>query len=120
MEGLDAGDPECTPLFGWPRHVGGFSDLAGGPARNARRDSGRICLRIRTSALNAAGGFTEAKQFNLMFKTHVGLSRRVGNSVFEARNRAGHIFVNFENVLTTSRRKLPFGIAQVGSHSGTR
>lgn len=58
--------------------------------------------------------FTEAKQFNLMFKTHAGPIESDKNVVYLRPETAQGIFVNFKNVLETSRQKPPFGIAQVG------
>ncbi|MDF2439973.1 MAG: glycyl-tRNA synthetase [Abditibacteriota bacterium] len=59
---------------------------------------------------------TEARLFNLMFKTHVGPVDRDDDSnvAYLRPETAQGIFVNFPNVLTTSRKKLPFGIAQIG------
>ncbi len=61
-----------------------------------------------------AGELTEARQFNLMFKTFMGPVEDSANVVFMRPETAQGMFVNFENVLETQRRKLPFGIAQVG------
>ncbi|MBX3313854.1 MAG: glycine--tRNA ligase [Actinobacteria bacterium] len=58
--------------------------------------------------------FTEARQFNLMFKTHAGPVEGKGHEVFLRPETAQGIFLNFANVLQTSRKKPPFGIAQVG------
>ena len=60
------------------------------------------------------GTFTEARQFNLMFETHVGPVQSDENRVHLRPETAQGIFVNFDNVLNTTRRKLPFGIAQIG------
>ena len=60
------------------------------------------------------GTFTEARQFNLMFETHVGPVQSDENRVHLRPETAQGIFVNFNNVLNTTRRKLPFGIAQIG------
>ncbi len=58
--------------------------------------------------------FTEARQFNLMFKTHAGPVEGSGHEVFLRPETAQGMFLNFKNVLETSRKKPPFGIAQVG------
>lgn len=58
--------------------------------------------------------WTEAKQFNLMFKTHQGVTEDSLNEVYLRPETAQGIFVNFKNVVQTSRKKLPFGIAQIG------
>ncbi len=57
---------------------------------------------------------TAARQFNLMFKTHVGPVEDAAAEAFLRPETAQGIFVNFENVLTVTRRRLPFGIAQIG------
>ena len=62
----------------------------------------------------AKDSFTEARQFNLMFKTYVGPVEDDASVAYLRPETAQGIFVNFKNVQTTSRRKPPFGIAQVG------
>jgi glycyl-tRNA synthetase len=62
----------------------------------------------------AKGSFTEARQFNLMFKTHAGPVEGAGAEVYLRPETAQGMFVNFKNVLETTRKKPPFGIAQVG------
>ena len=57
---------------------------------------------------------TEARQFNLMFKTHVGPVAEDANVAYLRPETAQGMFVNFANVLQTTRKRLPFGIAQVG------
>ena len=58
--------------------------------------------------------FTGIRQFNLMFKTHSGVTADSQNEIFLRPETAQGIFVNFKNVQRTSRKKIPFGIAQVG------
>ncbi|MDQ1511475.1 MAG: glycyl-tRNA synthetase [Actinomycetota bacterium] len=58
--------------------------------------------------------FTEARHFNLMFKTFVGPVEDDASVAYLRPETAQGIFVNFKNVLTTSRKKPPFGIAQIG------
>ncbi len=62
----------------------------------------------------AAGSFTEARQFNLMFKTHAGPLVDTAAEVYLRPETAQGMFINFLNVLNTTRKKPPFGIAQVG------
>lgn len=57
---------------------------------------------------------TEARDFNLMFKTHMGPVEDDASVVYLRPETAQGIFVNFENVQTSMRKKLPFGIAQIG------
>src|SRR5438132_11807829 len=61
----------------------------------------------------AKGSFTEARRFNLMFKTHVGPVEDEASVAYLRPETAQGIFVNFLNVQTTSRKKPPFGIAQI-------
>ncbi len=58
--------------------------------------------------------FTDIRQFNLMFKTHAGVTEDSKNVVYLRPETAQGIFVNFKNVARTSRKKIPFGIAQIG------
>jgi len=58
--------------------------------------------------------FTEPRMFNLMFKTFLGPVEDTAHTVYLRPETAQGIFVNFLNVLNASRKKLPFGIAQVG------
>ena len=58
--------------------------------------------------------FTPAKQFNLLFRTHIGALEEEGQTVYLRGETAQAMFVNFKNILDTTRKKLPFGIAQIG------
>ena len=58
--------------------------------------------------------FTPARPFNLMFKTYIGTLEDAKSVVYLRPETAQGIFVNFNNVLRTSRKKLPFGIGQIG------
>jgi glycyl-tRNA synthetase len=58
--------------------------------------------------------FTDARQFNLMFKTFVGPVEDAGSVVYLRPETAQGIFVNFLNVLNATRQRIPFGIAQIG------
>jgi glycyl-tRNA synthetase len=61
-----------------------------------------------------AHNFTDIRQFNLMFKTFQGVTEDAKNVVFLRPETAQGIFVNFKNVQRTSRKKIPFGIGQIG------
>ncbi|MBM4463582.1 MAG: glycine--tRNA ligase [Chloroflexi bacterium] len=63
---------------------------------------------------NCGGELTEPRMFNLMFKTFMGPVEEQAAVVYLRPETAQGIFVNFENVIATSRKKLPFGIAQTG------
>ena len=58
--------------------------------------------------------FTDIRQFNLMFKTFQGVTEDSENTIFLRPETAQGIFVNFKNVQRSSRKKVPFGIAQIG------
>ncbi|MDO8518825.1 MAG: glycine--tRNA ligase [Deltaproteobacteria bacterium] len=63
----------------------------------------------------ACGGeLTEARQFNLMFKTFVGANQDSGAEAYLRPETCQSIFTQFKNVLVTSRQKIPFGIGQIG------
>ena len=58
--------------------------------------------------------FTDIRKFNLMFKTHQGVTEDSAAEVYLRPETAQGIFVNFNNLLRTTRRKLPFGVCQIG------
>ena len=58
--------------------------------------------------------FTDIRQFNLMFKTFQGVTEDAKNTIYLRPETAQGIFVNFKNVQRTSRKKMPFGIGQIG------
>ena len=93
-------------------HLAGFSD----PLVECKRCN----LRFRADELKVqlcagcGGELSEPRQFNLMFKTFMGPVEDAAAVVYLRPETAQGIFVNFENVLTTSRKKLPLGIAQQG------
>jgi glycyl-tRNA synthetase len=58
--------------------------------------------------------FTGIRQFNMMFKTHQGVTEDSSTEIYLRPETAQGIFVNFKNVLRTTRKKIPFGIAQIG------
>jgi len=60
------------------------------------------------------GELTDPRQFNLMFKTHIGPVESEGSVVYLRPETAQGIYVNFKNVVQTARMRIPFGIAQVG------
>ena len=96
-------------------HVEGFSD----PMVDCKECKSRFREdHIDTSAAcpkcGAKESFTEAREFNLMFETHIGPNKESANSIFLRPETAQGIFVNFHNVREASRLKLPFGIAQIG------
>ena len=61
-----------------------------------------------------AKNYTDIRQFNLMFKTFQGVTEDSSSQIYLRPETAQGIFVNFKNVARTTRKKIPFGIAQVG------
>ena len=72
------------------------------------RDSGIVCPNCGKK------DFTGIRQFNLMFKTFMGVTEDAKSVVYLRPETAQGIFVNFKNVQRTARKKLPFGIGQIG------
>ena len=64
--------------------------------------------------VSGSKNWTDIKQFNLMFSTSIGASSESSSEIFLRPETAQGIFVNFLNVQKTSRKKIPFGIAQIG------
>ncbi len=73
-------------------------------------------IKEKNIACPDCGGheFTDIKKFNLMFKTFIGVTEESTNTVYLRPETAQGIFVNFNNVQRSTRRKLPFGICQIG------
>ncbi len=65
---------------------------------------------------DCGGKLTEPKQFNLMFKTFLGTTEDSSTVAYLRPETAAGMFVNFKNIQQTTRRRLPFGIAQVGKN----
>ena len=61
-----------------------------------------------------SGDFTSIRKFNLMFKTFIGVTEESSSTVYLRPETAQGIFVNFKNVARSSRKKIPFGVAQIG------
>ena len=58
--------------------------------------------------------FTDIRKFNMMFKTHQGVTEESATELYLRPETAQGIFVNFKNIQRTSRKKVPFGVAQIG------
>ncbi len=115
VEGLDASILMHPKVWEASGHVEGFTD----PMVDCRECKSRFRAdQIDTSKPCPVCGnrdtFTEARQFNLMFKTFMGPVEEDASIVFLRPETAQGIYVNFHNVREASRRKLPFGIAQIG------
>lgn len=93
-------------------HLKEFSD----PLVECKKCHSRFRAGQNLSVCEQCGGkdFTPAKQFNLMFKTFIGPTEDESAIVYFRPETAQGMFVNFKNILETTRKTLPFGIAQVG------
>jgi glycyl-tRNA synthetase len=115
MVGLDAAILMAPKVWEASGHVATFTDPLV-DCRNCKE-------RFRGDQLPDSGAcpncgakdsFTEARNFNLMFQTHVGPVESDSSIAYLRPETAQGIFVNFKNVQTTTRKKPPFGIAQIG------
>ena len=70
--------------------------------------------KVKNPNTGEVGDWSDAKQFNLMFRTSQGVTEDSSATVYLRPETAQGIFVNFSQVARTSRKKVPFGIAQVG------
>jgi len=71
-------------------------------------------IEVKGKCPECSGKLGEVKHFNLMLKTFLGPAEEKANQVYFRPETAQAMFVDFKNVLETSRKKLPFGIAQIG------
>jgi glycyl-tRNA synthetase len=96
-------------------HVDTFSDpLVDCKSCKERYRADQIDLKGACPKCGAKESFTDIRDFNLMFKTQMGAMEDTSSTVYLRPETAQGIFVNFLNVQTTMRKKLPFGIAQIG------
>jgi glycyl-tRNA synthetase len=93
-------------------HLEGFSD----PLVDCRKCKHRFKADdLQSGKCPECGGeLTKARQFNLMFKTFMGPVEEHASTIYLRPETAQGIFVNFQNILNSSRFKLPFGVAQIG------
>ena len=112
MEGLDSAILMNPLTWKYSGHEETFVD----PLVDCRKCQGRWRADQVGESCPACGStdLTEPRPFNLMFKTQVGPVSEENAYAYLRPETAQGIFVNFNNVLTTTARKLPFGIAQVG------
>jgi len=112
MVGIDASIMMHPQVWVASGHVAGFSDpLVECKDCRQRFRSTDIDL---SKCPNCGGVLSEPRMFNLMFKTFMGPVEDAANIVYLRPETAQAQFVNFDNVQSTTRKKLPFGIAQVG------
>ncbi len=119
-------------------HIGGFSDpLMDCKKCNTRHRADKLIEDFSGNKVNADGwsntkmmeyiienkivcpncgalDYTEIREFNLMFKTSQGVVNDTNNDIYLRPETAQGIFLNFKNIQRTSRKKIPFGIGQIG------
>ena len=111
--GLDASIIMHPKVWEASGHVTGFRD----PMVECMKCKGRWRADQLPDTKCPEGGpheYTEPRQFNLMFETYVGALRDDSSKTYLRPETAQGIFANFLNVLSVSRQKIPFGIAQIG------
>jgi glycyl-tRNA synthetase len=112
---IDASILNPPQVFEASGHLANFTDpLVDCKNCNARHRLDQLEDPNTCPSCNKAGTFTEARAFNLMFKTNAGPVEDAGAVAYLRPETAQGMFTNFANVLQTSRKKPPFGIAQVG------
>ena len=129
--GLDASIIMHPRVWEASGHVGGFADpMVDCRACKKRYRADQLCEEQSKQLIKTATGFqlpdgivctackskdlTEPRAFNLMFKTFVGPVEDGSSVAYLRPETAQGIFVQFDNVLSVSRQKVPFGIAQIG------
>jgi len=115
IEGIDSAILMHPNVWEASGHVSGFTDplveckTCHNRFREDQIEDTKICPEK-----GCGGKLTESKQFNLMFQTHMGPVQDKGSQIYLRPETAQGIFVNFENVMTSTRKKIPFGIGQIG------
>ncbi|MFL2986397.1 MAG: glycine--tRNA ligase [Candidatus Poriferisodalaceae bacterium] len=113
--GLDAAILSPPQVWEASGHLENFSDpLVDCTECKTRHREDQLDDPDTCPSCGKSGTFTEARAFNLMFKTQAGPVEGSGADVYLRPETAQGMFINFKNVLETSRKKPPFGIAQVG------
>lgn len=115
MVGLDAAlimNPKVWEASG---HLATFTDpLVECKNCHSRFRADQIDVTAACQTCGKKDQFTDAKQFNLMFKTFIGPAEDAANVAYFRPETAQAMFVNFKHVMDTMRKTLPFGIAQIG------
>lgn len=115
IEGLDSSILMHPRIWEASGHIQNFSDpLVDCKACKSRFREDKLEPGTKVCPNCKKGELTEARQFNLMFKTFMGPVEDTANVIYLRPETAQGIYVNYQNVMTTSRQKLPFGIAQIG------
>jgi glycyl-tRNA synthetase len=113
--GLDAAILSPPAIWEASGHLQNFTDpLVDCRNCKARHRLDQLDDPTTCPSCGKTGTLTEARQFNLMFKTHAGPVEAEGAVAYLRPETAQGMFINFANVMNASRKKPPFGIAQIG------
>jgi glycyl-tRNA synthetase len=111
--GLDSAIIQSPAVWRASGHADGFTDpLVECPTCHKRFRADQ--LDDPTKCPDDGSTLSEPKNFNLMFETYAGPIQDEANKVWLRPETAQGIFINFDNVIVATRRKIPFGIAQIG------
>jgi glycyl-tRNA synthetase len=113
IEGIDSSILMHPSVWQASGHIDGFTD----PLIDCKKCKNRFkadLLEDSDLCPNCGGELTEPRNFNLMFKTFMGPVEDSASTVYLRPETAQGIYVNFHNIRESARRKLPFGIAQIG------
>ena len=111
--GMDAAILMHPKVWEASGHVQNFFDLKS-DCKNCKKRFKSEDLKDKTKCPECGGTLTEAKAFNLMFKTYQGPVEESGNEIYMRPETAQGMFVNFSNILDSKHPRLPFGLAQIG------
>ena len=115
MVGIDAALVMNPKVWEASGHVATFTDpLVECKACHSRFRADQIDLNAKCESCGKQDGFSEPKMFNLMLKTFLGPAEEQANVAYFRPETAQAMFVQFKNIQNTSRKQIPFGIAQVG------
>jgi len=111
MYGVDAAILMHARVWEASGHVNGFQD----PLVECKKCKRRFRAdQTKGKCPECGGSFGDVRQFNMMFKTHVGAAEDESSVSYLRPETAGGIFVNFKNIVDSFHPRLPFGIAQIG------
>ncbi len=113
--GIDSAVIQSPQVWVASGHVGSFSDpLVECQVCHNRFRPDKLEDPHQCPECGSTDSFTEPKEFQLMFRTNMGPVEAEENTVYLRPETAQGIFTNFENVQRTARKRIPFGIAQIG------
>ena len=113
--GLDASILMHPRVWEASGHVSNFTDpMVDCKQCKSRFRADQIDLNAPCPVCGSRGTFTTPRNFNLMFATHIGADVDAASTIYLRPETAQGIYVDFKNIVSSSRVKVPFGIAQVG------